>query len=179
MINISQSLQYAKNCRELSISLEPRTEAELLAVLKPLPDSDAKEAMYMLMLSPKTADAYIELLRIQISMRAMGIIPRHHACAMINVQNMQQMLAGFGQPINVHNEAMKYRFGDLHKYGAMLTYAERWYKLLDKADKLDSVFSESKLSRLLSLYEYVEYDSVEAANEVSRPVILPHLRMHG
>lgn len=178
MINIAQTLKYIELCKSNNVAIVPRTIETVESAFGDIHLS-MKDSVILgeLLTTPNTAGAYMELLRIQISLRALGELDKYHPCSLINVSNFQDTLREKCEtPESVIALGRQYDIGDLSLYGSLIHIAESVYESLDTNKRLDDVFVNSNLSRLLSLYEYIISDGdKEVGAAVACPVTLPHI----
>ncbi len=180
MINIAQTLEYVQLCSMIGESPTPRTAAEVsdLFIGRGHGDEITKRAAKLTMY-PETAEAYMELIRVQVSLRALGELDIHHPCAMINISNFAQMLNSVKKPKDVVEAAAPYNIGNLSLYGSLLLIARDLYKQLERNGNLGRVFQNSNLARLISLYEYLDNNMAsELIDEIVNPVNVPHIKHH-
>lgn len=176
MINLAQTTQYIQLCRDLKIALRPRTEGEMRCLAQRYMDGSAPKVRIMnLVTNADTAEAYLELIRIQVSLRGMGLLPSNHPAAMVNITNFQRMLLSLDDRDKVTEIVRKYDIGNLSLYGSFITIAKGVYNMVDEANRLEDVYVNSNLSRLLSLHEYIDNNfDEEIRTEVLQRVHIPY-----
>lgn len=155
MLNLTQTVEYVNLCKIAGIPVIPRTKAQLYSEMSNILNPNHRYEFEQLVMTADTAEAYVELLRIQVSLRALKVLPKHHPSAMVNITNFQDMVKSCATSDELICKATPYNLGDLTLYGAFIPIAKLYHDIIFEKGLLDNVYSACNLGRLMGLHDFL------------------------